>query len=48
MKTHRDLTLPDPEEVKDIKDAVEYLKKLNQLIEENHLNVYHDIKELQP
>ena len=48
MKTHRDITLPDPEEIKSLDDVIEYLKKLNQVLEENHINEYQDLKDLQP
>lgn len=48
MKTHRDTTFPDPEQIKDMDTLRDFCKKLIQIMEEYHIDVYEDIKELQP
>lgn len=48
MKTPKEIILPDPEEVKDFESLREYLRQLNELLDEEHINIYEDLKQLQP
>ncbi|HPV97936.1 MAG TPA: hypothetical protein PLZ78_08930 [Spirochaetota bacterium] len=47
MKTHRDTTFPDPEEIDNIDTLRDFAKKLIQILEEYHIDIYEDIKALQ-
>ncbi len=47
MKSHRDTTFPDPEQIKDNESVIDFCKKLIQILEEYHIDIYEDIKALQ-
>ena len=44
LQTQRELMLPQVDDIGNLDDAKEFLKKLLKIIEDNHIDVYRDLE----